>query len=393
MNRRWFVALLLCWSDLCVGQLTGHFYLQKEAYAPGEPVVLLFEVTNGGPVGQNIVQADPYSFCSGYQVHVSSDYDAKSTCEIAGWGGSCLSSYALLPPGKTRTERILLNYEHRVDEPGEYDVEAIRHLEYADANAEPFTAPKNDLEVRTQLHFRVDETAAPNLKTLQRFVTELQSPDMPVRLEAARTLASVGPRSLETTLLQFAENDELRRFAPLAFRKLNTTRSMAALAELLVKSKAGSYEHLESAKYLGESGDPRWFPLLAEVARHNARVSNYVAAAAQSGGSQAIPLLTELLRSPDKEFTVLNAASGLGYTGAREAIPILLGLLGSSDTGVAERALGSLQQLTHVSLGGDRFSSESPQSQSFRWIRWWAQAQTTARIYKVSECGQFSALP
>jgi len=105
-----------------------------------------------------------------------------------------------------------------------------------------------------------------------------------------------------------------------------------------------------------------------------------------------MPLLVELLRSPDKEYTVLNAASGLGYTGAREAVPILLGLLSSSNTGVGERALGSLQQLTHMRLDGDH-SAVSPQPQSARWIQWWTRSQGTARIYKASECGEFSPLP
>jgi hypothetical protein len=355
--------------------------------------VLYFEVTNGSPEGQSILQADPYSFCSGYQVRVSSDEKPAGTCGVAGWGGSCLSSNTLLPPQKTRTERILLNYEHKIDEPGEYDIEAIRCLPYADAKADYFSASRTDLEVRMQLHFRVDEKATPDQKALQEAVAELQSRDMTVRLEAARTLATLRPRSLETTLLGFAENEEFKRFAPLAFHKLNTTRSMAAMAELLVRSKVGTYEHMESAKYLGESGDPQWFPLLAEVAHNNAQISNYVADAAQSGGTQAVPLLAELLRSPDKEFTVLNAASGLGYTEAREAVPILLGLLGSPTPGVSERALWSLQQLTHMSRGGDRFSGESPQSQSARWIRWWARSQSTARIYKANECGEFSPLP
>ena len=384
---------MLCWSAICVGQLSGRFYLEKEVYAPDDPVVLFFEVTNNSHTGQNILQAEPYSFCSGYEVHVSSDYDPNSSCRLAGGGISCLSSHVLLPPGKSRTERILLNYEHMTDKPGEYDVEAIRHLPYADEKVDYFSTATSDLEVRAQLHFRVDETSTPDEKALRGFVTDLKSRDMGVRLEAARTLATLGPRSLERTLLGFSDNEEFRRFAPLAFHKLNTERSMAAMAELLVKAKTGSYEHIESAKYLGESGDSRWFPLLAEVARSNARISNYVAYAAQSGGPDAVPLLIGLLRSPDKEYTVLNATSALGETGAREAIPILLALLSSSDPGVAGRALGSLQQLTHLSLGGDRFNNASPQSQAARWMRWWAHSQGTVRIYKASECGQFSRLP
>ena len=37
--------MIICWSSLCFGQLSGRFYLDREAYAPGEPVFLYFELT------------------------------------------------------------------------------------------------------------------------------------------------------------------------------------------------------------------------------------------------------------------------------------------------------------------------------------------------------------
>ena len=43
------------------------------------------------------------------------------------------------------------------------------------------------------------------------------------------------PRFLEDTLLAFADSLELRRFAPLAFHRLNTPRSIAAMAHSLRK--------------------------------------------------------------------------------------------------------------------------------------------------------------
>ena len=55
-------VMIICWSSLCFGQLSGRFYLDREAYAPGEPVFLYFEVTNNGADAYNILAADPYSF-------------------------------------------------------------------------------------------------------------------------------------------------------------------------------------------------------------------------------------------------------------------------------------------------------------------------------------------
>jgi hypothetical protein len=79
-------------------------------------------------------------------------------------------------------------------------------------------------------------------------------------------------------LLSLADDPELRQWAPLAFHRLNTTRSLAALAKMLDTTKPGTYEHMKAADFLAESRDPKWFPLLLEVAQKNSTIANYVAA-------------------------------------------------------------------------------------------------------------------
>jgi HEAT repeat protein len=96
---------------------------------------------------------------------------------------------------------------------------------------------------------------------------------------------------LEDTLLTFADNPEIREFAPLAFYRLNTPRSIAALAELLTKAKPGTFEHMKSADYLAEIGDQQWFPLLRDVAQQNPGISSYVDDAAELGGDKMLPTL------------------------------------------------------------------------------------------------------
>jgi hypothetical protein len=396
MNGRWLVMALLApvlaWSPVAA-QLSGRFYLEKQVYAAGEPVFLYFELTNHGPQDVQITHYDPYAFCAGYQIKLSTDLQPNPRCGIIGFAGSCLGAYTRVTPGKNEVERILLNYEHNLRAPGEYDVEAARSVQYDESNL-PASLPLPDsLEVHDQLHFRIAEGLKPDPLETQALVDRLQSRDEAARREAARALASLAPPGLETTLLSFADNAEFRQFAPLAFHNLNTPRSMAALAELLVKSQPGTYEHMESADYLAQSGDPRWFPLLAEVARRNPRIAGYVADAARSGEESAIPLLLELLRSKDKEFTVTNAVSALGFTGARAAVPVLLEVLRNPDTGIAQRAWYSLGQLTHKTVETPEFWPEHPQEQYARWAQWWAGAQHRARIYKASECGDFSPLP
>jgi hypothetical protein len=286
---------------LCFGQLSGRFYLDREAYAPGEPVFLYFEVTNNGADVYNILAADPYSFCSGYRIHVSTDPMPGSVCEQLGQAGSCALSQVSLLPGKSRTERILLNYDHEIDRPGDYQVDARRRLPYGEGETSFSLSSAPAVEFAGQLRFRIDSDKNIYLyhRLLRTLADQLVSSDPPTVIEAARTLAALSPHSMESTLLRFPENSLSRPYAPLAFHRLNTKRSTVALVQLLRQSRMGSPENLESATYIGDTGDPQWFPLLRDLASKQPG-GEYVYPAAQAGGDAAVPFLTVLMHRREK---------------------------------------------------------------------------------------------
>jgi HEAT repeat protein len=392
MLRCLAATFVLGCSALSPGQLSGQFYLEKSTFSSGEPIFVYFQVVNEGRLAEDITSADPYSFCAGYDVRVSSTRVSTGSCAPVGFAGSCLSSMAPLPPGKKHVERLLLNYDHDVDEPGEYSVQAERHLAYGRSGTDHFTpgATTDTLVVQATLHFRVEPDSAPDPSAFQPFVGQLKSDDYSKRVEAARTLASVAPQSLEDTLLAFADNPEFRQFAPLAFHHLNTPRSMKAMANLLAKAEVGSYEHIKSADYLAESGDPQWFPLLLDVAKKHAQISNYVDDAAELGGDKMLPTLIALTHSPDHEFTTINAVSGMSYTGSRAAVPLLIELLRNPNPDIGDRARSGLSLLTHRTAGN---SSETARSEYPKWLQWWTREGATAPIYKPKDCGDWSPLP
>lgn len=66
MVLRPLLAMLLCWPPIAAGQLSGRFFLERETFAPGDPVFLSFEVTNTATETEEVRHADPYAFCSGY---------------------------------------------------------------------------------------------------------------------------------------------------------------------------------------------------------------------------------------------------------------------------------------------------------------------------------------
>ena len=72
-STRWTLLAVLCYSTPAIGQIVGRFYLEKNTFALGEPVFLNFEVSNSGREPEDIIRADPYSFCAGYEIHLSSD--------------------------------------------------------------------------------------------------------------------------------------------------------------------------------------------------------------------------------------------------------------------------------------------------------------------------------
>jgi hypothetical protein len=132
---------------------------------------------------------------------------------------------------------------------------------------------------------------------------------------------------------------------------------------------------------LAETGDQQWFPLLRDVAEKNARNVPYVSNAAEVGGEKMLPTLVSLLSSPDRQFTRTNAVSAMGYTASRAAIPILIELLKAPETDIADRAAGSLQQLTR------RRAEGKPQDQYAEWSGWWSRERNTATMHRIGECG------
>src|ERR1700733_3672381 len=105
MPSRLLVVALLA-PSLCPAQITGTFSLDKTTFAPGEPVFLSFTLHNSGIEPEEIHTADPYSFCSGYQIHVTRDATPQPAC-FRNFGGSCISGAISLAPSASHTERIL----------------------------------------------------------------------------------------------------------------------------------------------------------------------------------------------------------------------------------------------------------------------------------------------
>jgi hypothetical protein len=267
MSSRWLLLPLLFASIFSAGQPTARLYLKKNRFVKGEPIFLYYEITNPGPETVKVSQSSAYSFCSGFTIHVSSDRLPSDRCFDRLVSASCLSSDTAIAPNESRTEQILLNYEHNLDSTGFYEVEASRSTKYVDAKLPYYESTGAMVEAHAMLHLEIDESAPVDPKVWDDLVTQLNSEDLIIKTEAARVLATMAPASLEDLLLTFKDKPSLKQFAPLALYRLHTQRSMAALAEMLVHSEPVSFEASESLEYLEKSGDPKWLPIIKEAER------------------------------------------------------------------------------------------------------------------------------
>jgi len=405
MPRLWlFVAVLA--PSLCPAQVTGTFSLEKSTFAPGEPVFLTLTLHNEGKDSAEVHTADPYSFCSGYKIHITRDAAPEPAC-FQGYGGSCMSGALSLGPGASHTERLLLNYRNNsqgdlgapVSLPGDYTVDASRDIAYAPlgSNSRVYTAPDHSV-VHQTFHLKVDNALELSPTVYAPYIRPLDSKDDQVRREAARTLATLAPPALEPLLLTFATSKDyvLKQFAPLALANLATKTSLSALAQMLLDTEPGTYEYMTAAEKLGQTHDPAWLPLLLEVAdQHGAMYLSY---AAESGGDAAIPALLVRLRhhNPNTRNAAIYA---LGRTGSRAAVPLLINLLGlqanpneGDGKNTAISANVALRQLTHIYAEQGSGGEAIPSWQS-RWQQWWRTSGSSATFYRPGECVADAKLP
>ena len=370
-------------------QVAGKFYLEKTQFSPTEPVFVYFKLVNAGSQPVDIFPVNPEQpMCSGISFNLFREDRPTNSCLLFAEKLCVMNGPPSRPiplnPGQSHTDRYLLSYHHDLRTPGNYRLEAERT-----------GFPGNQRQsLKSTLLFRIDADAPPISSTeIHAWLNQLRSPNYDKRTEAARTLASIAPPSIEDTLLAFVDDPEFSRYAPLALFRLHTGRTMEALAGLMRKNPRGSSEALEAAQFLVRSGDQKWYPLLLEAAQKNPQIG-YPTYAAELGGKASIPALVSIANT-SVDFAAygrLNAIMALGSTHSRAAIPILLGFLQSGDEATSDRAAYSLQQLTHRTAFADP-QARDHNLEIIKWSEWWKREGQTARIYRDDECADAAPLP
>ena len=175
LNARVILLLgMICiFAHHASAQLVGRFSLEKKAYLVGEPIYLLFDLSNTGQESLIFVAGNSYSSCGGYDIQLSNDppWGENSTCPGPP-PASCIMGGFRLKPGEVHHDKVLLNYAHDLSKAGTIDIRVSRVLNYAQSsNPRAAMDRKTRREMKTEgrLRVRLEDRRSP--KSLNNFQT------------------------------------------------------------------------------------------------------------------------------------------------------------------------------------------------------------------------------
>lgn len=220
---------------------------------------------------------------------------------------------------------------------------------------------------------------------------DLQSNDVQRRIEAGQVIANLAPPFLEQTILRMLDSPQLRYFAIRGLHNLGTPAAHQAFVDFVKQSgpvqSVGEYQ--DAIRYLGDIGDRNDLAVLLGVAHANPPDSYNrdlaMESAGRVGGDDAVPLLAGELKHQSIDVRQ-SAVRALYSTGSRAAVPVLMELLRSPDERVSGTAAFGLQVLTHYSATEPN-SGIKPAATYAKWTQWWNTHRESATIFKYDECG------
>jgi hypothetical protein len=382
--------------------LVGRFHLAEGPYVVGGPVFVVFDLANNGAQPLRIQIANALSPCAGYLFQIDGEKRADGTCDgLPGY--SCGAGTIELAPGAKTTQRVLLNYYYALPRPGPYRIHAKRTVTWWPAAHDLFG------EHREQEIFEdivavdlIPANTAELRAVFSPYLGALTSENIQTRKEAMQPILYLAPPFLEDTLLNMLDSEEWGN-ALVGLRHLNTPRAREALAKIVefgvpIAPDADDLETVERSdepsaamKYLGEMGDPGYFPLLLKATQQapvgtQTRVYG-TEAVAMLGGSDALPFLASEINA-STESQRIQGVFGMSLTASRDAVPILIDLLQSSDEEIRQAAEISLERLTHRAATSDEVPSLGPAWLHKTWQAWWTCNSAAAAIYAPHECGE-----
>ncbi len=379
----------------------ARFRPDQQSYLLGEPIFCVFTLENTGTrtlafsyrlpsrVLNRELEQEPRFSVQDEKGRPLAD-PAPKPC--GGVKGSVVYGYVTLPPGRTHSERWLVNQWARLASPGRYRLRAERRLPLyleapgADAHQRPvayaLAINELDFEVKPATESDLEAAFAPYRKALDGgtsadfaeaalVVTTLPHLFLLPRLE---TLASA--RSPEGGV---ARSQALEGLARLGTRQ--AWQAIAAVARGPAPDRrpgSSSRPPDDSVRayavlLLGEKADPAFLPTLAELVSNGPEELRGGALRALGffHDARANQTLFERLHAPSSGDRV-NAILGLKNLESRDAVPALMAMLNDPAPEVRQVAHFALGSLTGAKLNlAPNASTAEAARVAQEWHAWW----------------------
>ena len=371
-----FALLLFGNVEIVSAQIRRQVRLDKDHYAAGEPVFVLWEYTNVGSTSISFDKSDPY--CPEPGVSAPSLRFSEPTVFPYPHDGAidCESVRGTLNPGETYTTRFLLNHRFDLSRPGKYDLAVQLGMGIDGSVHELLPGVYGGTR---KLRLVLQPSSEAELRTAyQPYLDALRSDHNSARREALRVLADSGAKFAETDLLRFSSDprsgSDLQEIADEGLARLKTPAACARLAELADKPEL--HHQQKAIEQLAQCGDSNYMLFLFRLADRDRALRGFaILGAAEVGGDAAVDRLVSLASqgSLDRE----NAFYALGRTGSKRAArSIIEALPRLQDADSRLAALQSLRTLTHYESKKKDFEAQAQE-----WKQWWATSQKKP-IYK-----------
>ena len=381
------ILLLLSPPAALAQDITARYYPEKQEYLVGEPIVIVLELANNSSADIDIEDGHCYwEARDEFQVD-----NAPAKCAASPPGGSCVMNYKRIAAGTKLRRRVLLAGPFDLGKPGTYHVEALGHVTlYQPGRRDEVIS---DIDAKSEFEIVLREPNEGDLEAAYKpFLADVGSADEEKSLFAVLALTQNPPRFLEDVIgnIVDARHDEFMGIDGL--KRLGTSAARAKLIELA--SSADEWEAPRAMCALGELGNPDdCDAVLAIAAKGGASIqAEAFSAAGHICRERAVSLLAGLLPSVHQELA-RAIVSGLGDTSSRNAVPILIELLASPDFVIRDDASEALMVLTHRATALELFDPKQARQVHDDWREWWAANSEKAAIYGPDECMQSNQRP
>jgi hypothetical protein len=388
-----FCTCLVLPSLALAQNVEGRFFTPKNTYLAGEPIFVIFELTNktNKPVWVDGRFGEP---CFGREQitvlganRARHDFIRALDC-YGGWAGSCGTGVAEMKPGQMHLDRILVNHYYQLDQPGIYEVKIVRKVPTYLRGS--FSNSGSPVEARADIGIQLVQANRGELKAaFQPVLKDLESADREQRWSAVQAITELAQPFLEQTIINLSKNPADVWAAIEGLYKLNTPQARERLAELAEHGKAGLGRE-RAMQALAALGDKHYLRLFYRLGRNLEGSEQGVAieSAGLLGGGQAVPFLSHFLSSPGPTVR-MAAIRGLAGTANRSALAPLIEEIRDADPNVRQFANAALAQLTHLSTTSNALDFVPNPAQTYqKWLNWWLTQDRNAAVYGPTDCAE-----